>query len=128
MNLLRAVPVLALVAATAALGPALAGATAGDPERGARVYERCQGCHSLDANQVGPAHRGVYGRRAGGVGDFRYSVALSASGIVWDDATLDRWLADPGGFVPGSRMGYRLRAAQDRVDVIAFLKRAGQAP
>ena len=96
---------------------------AGDPARGEQIYQRCAGCHSLDANRVGPRHRGVYGRRAGGVDDYRYSRALSQAEIVWDDATLDAWLANPGKFIPGSRMGYRLKQAADRADIIAFLRR-----
>ena len=95
-------------------------------ERGAEVYERCVGCHSLDRNRVGPAHRGVFGRQAGKAPGFGYSKALADSGVVWDESTLDLWLANPTGYIPGSRMGYRLSDAQDRADVIAFLRQAGQ--
>ena len=98
----------------------------GDPSRGAQVYERCAGCHSLDQNRVGPAHRGVVGRQAGSLDDYRYSSALKDSRILWDEANLDLWLADPGVFIPGSRMGYRLSDPQDRADVIAYLKQAGE--
>lgn len=94
----------------------------GDPVRGATVYERCEGCHSLDANRVGPLHRGVYGRQAGTVADYAYSAALRGSGIVWDDATLDEWLKGPRRLVPGVRMTFSLSDPQDRADVIAFLK------
>ena len=96
---------------------------AGDPVRGEQVYQRCAGCHSLDANRVGPRHRGVYGRRAGGVDGYRYSPALQRAEIVWDEESLDAWLANPGKFLPGSRMGYRLKQARDRADIIAFLRR-----
>lgn len=109
---------LGLALVGAAIGPA----AAGDVERGREVYARCAGCHSVDANRVGPKHRGVFGRRAGTVAEFEYSPALKASGVVWTAKTLDAWLADPGKFVPGSRMGYRLSNARDRQDVIAFLK------
>lgn len=98
----------------------------GDPVRGESVYERCAGCHSLDRNRVGPSHRGVVGRQAGGVDDYRYSRALKDARIVWDEESLDLWLANPGRLVPGSRMGYRLSDPQDRADVIAYLKRAGE--
>lgn len=102
---------------------ASAGVRAGDPSRGAKVYERCAGCHSLDANRVGPKHRGVFGMRAGWVAGFDYSTALKGSKIVWNEKTLDAWLSDPGGFIPGSRMGYRLSKARDRRDVIAYLRK-----
>ncbi len=94
----------------------------GDPVRGQMVYEKCAGCHSLDANRVGPKHRDVFGRTAGSLTDFSYSNALASSDITWDEETLDAWLTNPGGFIRGSRMGFRLSDAQDRADVIAYLK------
>ncbi|HJS31018.1 MAG TPA: cytochrome c family protein [Alphaproteobacteria bacterium] len=99
-------------------------ATAGDPERGEDLYERrCFACHSLDANRVGPAHRGVYGRKAGSAPGYSYSPALKKSGIVWDEAALDKWLTNPQALIPGQRMGFRLGDAAERADIIAFLKR-----
>lgn len=99
-------------------------AAAGDAGRGAELYERrCSACHSLDADRVGPRHRGVFGRAAGRVPDFAYSAALRRSGIVWDDATLERWLANPQALVPGQRMGFRLNDAAERADIIAYLRR-----
>jgi cytochrome c len=95
---------------------------AGDPDRGEKVYEGCQDCHSLDKNDVGPRHRGVFGRRAGSLPDFAYSDALKHAGFAWNEQTLDKWLTDPQAFVPGVRMFYSLSQAQDRADVIAFLR------
>jgi cytochrome c len=97
---------------------------AGDATRGEQLYEsRCMACHSLDANRVGPMHRGVYGRKAGSVPDFAYSVALTSSPIVWSDTTLNRWLTDPEALIPGQRMNIRVLSADDRADLIAFLRR-----
>jgi len=97
---------------------------AGDAIRGEQLYEsRCMACHSLDANRVGPMHRGVYGRKAGSVPDFAYSVALTSSPIVWSDTTLNRWLTDPEALIPGQRMNIRVLSADDRADLIAFLRR-----
>jgi cytochrome c len=101
---------------------AAAALVAGDASRGEILYEGCQDCHSLDKNEIGPKHRGVFGRKAGSLPDYAYSDALKASGVVWDDKTLDRWLADPQAFLPGSKMFYHLEAEQDRADVIEFLK------
>lgn len=112
-----------LLAAVAASVPSLALA-AGDPGRGADLYEqRCIGCHSLDANRVGPKHRGVVGRKAGAVPDFAYSNGVRRSGVVWDEATLERWLANPQAVIAGARMGARVGEAADRADLIAFLRR-----
>ena len=110
---------LIALAALLAARPALAG---GDAARGEQLYEACQDCHSLDKNDVGPRHRGVFGRKAGSLADYSYSDALKSANIVWDEETLDRWLTDPQAFVPGVRMFFHLPNAQDRADVIAFLK------
>jgi cytochrome c len=107
-----------------ALGSAAPALAAGDANRGARLYEEnCTGCHSLDANRVGPKHRGVYGRKSGAVPDFDYSDALKKAAVVWDDRTLDRWLAGPMDFVKGSTMPFRINTPAVREDIIAFLKR-----
>jgi cytochrome c len=97
-------------------------AAAADVARGEQLYQGCQDCHSLDSNDAGPMHRGVFGRKAGSVPDYSYSAALKGSGITWDDQTLDKWLADPQAFVPGTKMFYHLESAQDRADIIEFLK------
>lgn len=114
---------LPLVAASFLFAGAAHAQTRGDAARGESIYrERCAACHSLDANRVGPAHRGVYGRRVGQAPGFNYSPALRGSRIVWNDATLDRWLTDPQAFIPGQRMNFRLGDAQQRADVIAYLR------
>lgn len=95
---------------------------AADAARGETIYEGCQDCHSLDKNDVGPRHRGVYGRAAGSLPDYHYSPALKNAHFIWDAKTLDQWLAGPQKFLPGSKMFYHLDNPQDRADVIEFLK------
>ena len=58
---------------------------------------------------------------------FAYSDALKASHVVWDEASLDRWLADPEKFAPGQRMGISVPEATARRDLIAYLKQAAAA-
>jgi cytochrome c len=110
------------VLALAVLVPCAGARAAGDADHGAALYEGCQDCHSLDKNDVGPRHRGVYGRKAGSLPDYRYSDALKNADFVWDDKTLDQWLTDPQKFVPGAKMFYHLDQPQDRADVIEYLK------
>ena len=99
-------------------------ACAGDAERGRELYEaRCAGCHSIEANRVGPMHRGVFGRKAGAVADFSYSPALKNASVVWDEATLQRWLTNPSALIPGTRMAFRVALPEDRADIVAFLKK-----
>lgn len=103
--------------------PPVAAAIVGNAERGATLYsERCGGCHSIDANRVGPAHRGVVGRRAGIAPGFIYSPALKASRLLFNEVTIDRWLINPQVVVPRARMYFRLGEPQERADVIAYLK------
>ncbi len=117
---------LAAVLAVAQSVPTLA---AGDAGRGAKVYQDCMLCHSLDQNEIGPKHRGVFGRKAGSVPGYDYSAALRNSRTVWNETTLDEWLTDPETLVPGTKMTFSLDDAQDRADVIAFLKeKAGADP
>ncbi len=79
----------------------------------------------VDKNGAGPKHAGVFGRTAGTAPDYRYSPALQTSGIMWSAETLDKWLADPQGLVPGTRMFFNVGSAQDRADVIEYLKQTG---
>ncbi len=111
----------ALAIAAAALACSVA-ARAADGDPGAALYEaRCGGCHAVDADRIGPRHRGVVGRKAGSVVGFDYSPALRASAVVWTPATLERWLRDPEALIPGQRMAYSLGDAQERAAIIAFL-------
>jgi cytochrome c len=121
----RFLAALLLSALPAAAAPA--GDAAGDAERGAAIYERCQACHSLERNRSGPKHCGLLGRTAGAAPGFRgYSAALKGSGIVWTAENLERFLADPRGTVPGTRMGYAgVKDPRERADLIAFLAAAG---
>ena len=110
------------IAVVLALGHSTPSFSAGDPDHGAKVYRQCMICHSLDKNGIGPSHRDVFGRTAGSVPDYSYSAALKGSNIVWNETTLDHWLTNPQAVVPGTKMMFSVDDAQDRADVIAFLK------
>ena len=94
----------------------------GNAAHGEAVYEACQDCHSLDKNDVGPRHRGVFGRKAASLPDYDYSDALKSANITWNEETLDKWLTDPQAVAPGAKMFFHLDNPQDRADVIAYLK------
>ena len=121
MQLSRLLPAVAIAAAVGAAS------AAGNPQAGEKIYERCAGCHSLGQDRAGPRHCGLIGRRAGTVAGFDYSPAMKRSGLVWDKATLDRFLADPMNVVPGTAMGYAgIDDKQERTDLIAYLEAAGK--
>lgn len=96
---------------------------AADATRGRELYEsRCIGCHSVDQNRVGPAHQGVFGRKAGLASDYDYSAAVRRSKIVWSEMTLQMWLSNPEKLIPGQKMGYSVPDKQDRNDLIGYLR------
>lgn len=100
-----------------------AGATGGNAANGKVLFEkRCTGCHSLDKNKEGPHLGGVYGRKAGSVSDFTYSDELKAANITWDEGSLDKWLTNPDAVVPGNDMAFHVASAEERADIIQFLK------
>jgi len=105
-----------------ALALAAALAHAADATRGGQLYEaRCGGCHSVEADRIGPRHAHLAGRKAGSVAGFDYSSALRSSSIVWTAATLDLWLSDPEKLIPGQRMNYRIDDTAERTDIVAWL-------
>ena len=94
-----------------------------DAARGMVLYQaRCVACHSVAYNGVGPAHQGVFGRKAGSAPNYVYSAALKASSVVWDEKSLSRWLADPEKFIPGQKMGVSVEDSNERQDLVAYLK------
>lgn len=97
----------------------------GDAEHGKAVFNRCAACHSIKAgeNRVGPTLNGVIGRTAGTVAGYTYSAANKTSGIVWSEQKIFDYLLKPAATVPGTKMAFPgLPAAQDRADVVAYLK------
>jgi cytochrome c oxidase assembly protein subunit 11 len=93
------------------------------PEHGQALFaSRCAACHSLTVNKVGPKLDRVFGRRAGSVPGFDYSAAVRDAGIVWTAANLDRWLANPHKFIPGTLMPLVTPDRNDRASLIAYLK------
>jgi cytochrome c len=98
-------------------------ALAADPAHGKIVFQTCVACHSDKPDAIGPSLRGVYGRKAGALEDFRYSNAMMRANIVWDEASLRDYIKDPQAKVPGNRMPFGgLDSATDIDDVIAYLK------
>lgn len=101
----------------------IAAVRAGDATRGKQLYDsRCSACHAPDGNREGPAHRGVFGRKAGSVPNFAYSDAVKNSGVTWNEKTLDQWLTNPEAFIPGQEMGFLVPDPTDRADIISYLR------
>jgi cytochrome c len=114
----------ALAALAAALLTLGAGAArAGDVAHGMQVFRFCSACHSGRPDALGPDLKGVVGRQSAAVEGFRYSGPMRRSKIVWDEANLKQYIADPQGKVPGNRMPFDgLHDPHDVDDLIAYLK------
>jgi|SRR5262245_49259570 len=88
------------------------------------AFAACAACHSSDGtNGLGPSLKGVYGRKAGGVAGFRYSPAMKKATTVWDEKSLDSFLADTQKAIPGNVMPFPgVPDQKSRAEIIAYLK------
>ena len=117
--------IAALAVLLAIASPTLA---EGNAANGAKVFNKCKACHENEKglNKVGPTLKGVVGRKAASVADYKYSEAMLAKrtdGVVWDEATLAAYLPDPKAFVPKTKMSFAgLKKPEEVADIIAYLK------
>ena len=97
-----------------------------DLANGKIKFGMCRSCHTIvpgGANMTGPNLHRVFGRKAGAVEGYNYSDAVKAAGFVWDAEHLDKWLAEPRTFLPGTKMSFAgLKDPQDRADIITYLQ------
>ncbi len=100
-------------------------AYAGDAAKGEDVFKKCRACHAVGEgakNKVGPALNGIVGAKAGAVADYKYSPAMMEANLTWDEASLDKYLENPKGLVPKTKMIFGgLKKEEDRKDLIAYL-------
>ena len=98
-------------------------ALAADPAHGKQLFAACIACHSESADAQGPSLKGVAGRKAAALEDFRYSPAMKRSEIVWDAANLRDYLHDPQAKVKGNHMPFSgFTNVGDAEDVAAYLQ------
>lgn len=112
--------------ATLVLSAALAEAAAAD-EQGEQVFNNnCRTCHTWkkDDNRLGPNLYDIFGRKAGSASGFAYSQALKSSGVTWDEATLDQFIANPESVVANNNMKPFTGISDEstRKKIIDFLK------
>lgn len=108
--------------AAADAAPAAAVADAGGKPA---AFAQCAACHAVEPGKhgIGPSLAGVYGTKAGEIAGYAFSEKLKASGLTWDDATLDQWLAGPMKMVPGTKMSYAgMSDAAKRKELIEYMK------
>jgi cytochrome c len=97
-----------------------------DAAAGATVFKKCMSCHAVGEgaqNKQGPELNGLIGRPAASAAGYKYSEAMKASGLTWDEPTLTQYLKSPKAMVPGTKMAFPgLKSDTDIVNVIAYLK------
>lgn len=98
----------------------------GDAVKGKKVFKKCKACHTVNAggkNLVGPNLFGIVGQKAAQKEGYKYSKAMKASGLTWDEATLDTYLTKPRKMVKKTKMTFAgLKKEKQRANVIAYLK------
>ena len=117
----RAIVAVALGVAIVSAGPSLAA----DINAGKKVFKKCKACHYADRekHKTGPHLVNLIGRTAGSLEDYKkYSKAMKASGIVWDEETLTEYLRAPKKYIKGTKMAFvGLKKDADIENVIAYL-------
>jgi cytochrome c len=129
--------------------PAFADDVVGDADAGAKVFQKCQPCHSMidaDGNlvagkkaKVGPNLYGMPGRVAGTYEGFDYGEsmkALGATGFTWNETDFVTYVADPTAFLKGKlsdngargKMMFKLANATDAQNVWAYIVSLSPAP
>ena len=104
----------------------------GDLAHGEKVFKKCSACHMIAAdgkNMIGPNLWSVIGRKAGAIGDYKYSKAMVAYGKEWTFEEMNSYLIKPQAYIKGTKMAFAgLRKEKDRASVILFMNSKSSSP
>ena len=104
----------------------------GDLAHGQKVFKKCSACHMIASdgkNMIGPNLWSVIGRKAGSVGDYKYSKAMIAYGKEWSFEEMNAYLIKPQAYIKGTKMAFAgLRKEKDRASVILYMNSKSASP
>jgi cytochrome c len=101
-------------------------------EKGQAAAKQCQACHTFakgEPNRVGPNLWNIVGSERGEGRGFNFSAAMKAKGGTWTFDELNKFLANPRGYIPGTAMTFAgLTRDDQRADVIDYLNTLSDSP
>jgi cytochrome c len=114
---------ISIILGAASLAASIVPAAAADAEHGKALFAACAACHQDKPDALGPSLKGVLGRKSAALDDFRYSNPMKRANLVWDEANLREYIADPQAKVRGNRMPFDgLHDPKDVDDIVEYLK------
>lgn len=122
-------------AAAAAAEPIAKRMATADVAKGEASAKKCVSCHQFvkdGKNGQGPVLYGVLNTAMGAVSGFNYSAGLkdaAGKGGKWDYEALDKFLANPKGFIAGTSMGFAgVPRPDERANIIGYLRTLAATP
>jgi cytochrome c len=100
-------------------------------EKGQAAAKQCAACHTFEKggpNRVGPNLYGIVGEKRGEGRGFNFSAAMKSKGGEWTLEELNKFLANPRGYIPGTNMTFAGLRDSQRADVIAYLNSLSDNP
>ena len=113
---------ISIILGAAVLAALVKPAAAADAEHGKALFVACAACHQEKPDALGPSLKGVLGRESAALDDFRYSNPMKRANLVWDEANLREYIADPQAKVKGNRMPFGgVADPKEADDLVAYL-------
>src|ERR1700730_17289549 len=101
-------------------------------EKGTASAKKRAACHTFEQggpNRVGRNLFGIIDDKRGEGRGFNFSAAMKAKGGTWTYDELNKFLANPKGYITGTAMGFAgITKNSERADVIDYLRTLSDSP